>query len=409
MVSGQARSHLESVVLPFWIDRGIDERVGGFFTCFDNRGRQMVSTDKFTWSQGRFVWALARAADLARRGLLSIDAEQSIQWAERGAEFMLEHAVLADHTTRFVVGREGGAPEVEGQPERSVYADWFVVMGLAELARVSGERRWLDAAMPILDRARADHVAGTAPTPPYAVPEGHSAYGPKMILANTLLVVAQAATELDRHHHTRDQLAQSLTDVLWHREADGTFSEMPGPDSASLVHRHRVPGHAIEGLWVLLESLELLDDERDRAPLLESVSALCDLGWDPEHGGLLRYTDRTGPTQPTGTVSGTAYEELVQSTWSSKLWWVHSEAAATTAIAHRRYGDERSGGWFERIWDYTLRTFPGGDDGAEWIQIRDRAGQPLDQVVALPVKDPFHITRNLMQIVELEESAAGAA
>src|SRR5699024_3418186 len=123
MVSGQARRHLESVVLPFWIDRGIDERIGGFFTCFDNRGRHMVSTDKFTWSQGRFVWTLARATDLARRGLLSIDAEQSIQWAERGAEFLLEHAVLADHTTRFVVGRDGGVPEGEGQPERSVYAD----------------------------------------------------------------------------------------------------------------------------------------------------------------------------------------------------------------------------------------------------------------------------------------------
>ena len=39
--------------------------------------------------------------------------------------------------------------------------------------------------------------------------------------------------------------------------------------------------------------------------------------------------------------------------------------------------------------------------GLEWIQIRDRAGAPLDATVALPVKDPFHIARALLLLVEL--------
>jgi N-acylglucosamine 2-epimerase len=37
----------------------------------------------------------------------------------------------------------------------------------------------------------------------------------------------------------------------------------------------------------------------------------------------------------------------------------------------------------------------------EWLQIRTRDGAPQDKVVALPVKDPFHITRNLVLILEL--------
>ena len=158
---------------------------------------------------------------------------------------------------------------------------------------------------------------------------------------------------------------------------------------------------------MILEALELLGDERDRTPLLDSVVALCELGWDPEHGGLLRYTDSRGPTRPTGTHSGTPYEELVLNTWSTKLWWVHSEAAATTAIAAHQYGHPGADQWFQRIWEYTVGTFPGGEAGAEWIQIRDRTGAPMDQVVALPVKDPFHIIRNLMQLIELEEDHAG--
>jgi N-acylglucosamine 2-epimerase len=59
-------------------------------------------------------------------------------------------------------------------------------------------------------------------------------------------------------------------------------------------------------------------------------------------------------------------------------------------------------GWFERVWAYSFRVFPQPDAKVgEWIQIRDRRGEPLDRVVALPVKDPYHIARNLIQIVEL--------
>lgn len=399
----QARDQLETVVLPFWLANGVDDMFGGFFTSFDNRGRQRLSTDKFTWSQGRFVWLLSRAAALARIGRLDADPSELLEAAIRGAEFLLRHAVLPDGTTRFVVGREGGAPENHGQPDRSVYADWFVVMGLCELARETGQVKWMDFAAPILERSQHDHLTGIAPTPPYRVPSGHEAFGPRMILTNTLLVVAQAAKVLGyREEEMRQPLAAALEEMLTHRQSDGTFSEMPGPNPESMVSRHRVPGHAIEGIWVALESLDFLEDQRSRLPLLDSLTASCELGWDREYGGILRYTDSHAPIKPTGTTTGTDYENLVANTWSSKLWWVHSEASAATALAKYQYGHELAGKWFEQIWEYTLETFPAGNDGEEWIQIRDRYGEPLDQVVALPVKDPFHIIRNLMQIVALQ-------
>ena len=50
---------------------------------------------------------------------------------------------------------------------------------------------------------------------------------------------------------------------------------------------------------------------------------------------------------------------------------------------------------------YTFATFPDGP-GLEWTQIRSRNGKPLDEVVALPVKDPFHIARALLLLVELQ-------
>lgn len=46
--------------------------------------------------------------------------------------------------------------------------------------------------------------------------------------------------------------------------------------------------------------------------------------------------------------------------------------------------------------------FPNTDKGiGEWIQIRDRFGQPEEKLVALPVKDPYHILRNMLLLTEL--------
>lgn len=384
---------------------------GGFHTCFDNRGRTLVSTDKYTWSQGRFVWLLARAARLAERGLLDLgplaaDAGALIAHARRGAEFLVAHAVRDDGTCHFVTTTQGTPTTGPTGETSSVYADCFVVMGLAELAATTGEDRWLEAARPILARAERDIEHGTAPTPPYAIPPGVGAFGPRMILLNTLVVHAEALDRFGRFEaDDRSRLSTALDRMLDHRLADGTFQEMSPVDTTdddTLIARHRVPGHAIEGVWVGLAAATILGRDDVVAALVHGVAPLCASAWDDTHGGLFRYVDRSAPTTPRGRRTGTPYEDLVSRTWDTKLWWVHTEAAYTATLAARQYGDVAAAQWSERIWTYTTDTFPGGDDGAEWIQIRDRSGRPLDEVVALPVKDPFHIARNLMQLVELE-------
>lgn len=432
-----ARRQLEDVILPFWLENGIDTEHGGFFTCFDNRGRRRLSTNKFTWSQGRFVWLLARAARLADRGLLSpagprFDAGTLIRHAERGASFLLDHAVRPDGRCAYVLDERGGtALDEKGRPlpaERSIFADAFVAMGLAELTRYTGSPDHLPTIDVIVQRIADDVEAGDPPTPPYPLPPGCSGFGARMIVLNARLDQArahQAVLDQAGAHQTgsaqtgvhqaaaarrttaprsgnalpyADELRAARRAMVAHREDSGLFTETfvadPGKRDTVLA-RHRTPGHALEGIWMALEAGHLLGETGDHGDLVASVSALCEAGWDDEHGGLFRYVGVSGRPY------GGPYEDLVRRTWSTKLWWVHTEAAYATRLAAERYGDREAAGWFDRIWDYTLGTFPGGTDGEEWIQIRDRAGAPLDEVVALPVKDPYHIARNLMQIVEL--------
>ena len=47
-------------VLPFWEKYSPDLEFGGVFTCFSNNGSELLSEDKYIWSQGRMLWVLSR-------------------------------------------------------------------------------------------------------------------------------------------------------------------------------------------------------------------------------------------------------------------------------------------------------------------------------------------------------------
>ena len=108
--------------------------------------------------------------------------------------------------------------------------------------------------------------------------------------------------------------------------------------------------------------------------------------------------------KPVGDPGAAADEPMTGqlSGWGDKLWWIHSEALYTTLLCHFRTNDEEFLHWHNKVFDYTFSVFPNPDpEIREWIQILTREGVPQDKVVALPVKDPYHITRNLLLIIEL--------
>ncbi len=93
-------------------------------------------------------------------------------------------------------------------------------------------------------------------------------------------------------------------------------------------------------------------------------------------------------------------------TWDTKIWWPHAEALYATLLAHRVTGDDRFRTMHSKLFDYTFRTFPNPDRSVgEWIQIRNRQGEPLEKCVALPVKDPYHILQDVLLNIALLSGA----
>ena len=53
------RAVINETLFPFW-DKAVDRKNGGIFTCFHNSGANLLARDKYTWSQGRFLWMWCR-------------------------------------------------------------------------------------------------------------------------------------------------------------------------------------------------------------------------------------------------------------------------------------------------------------------------------------------------------------
>ena len=52
-------SQIQDNFLPYWL-KFVDREQGGILNCIHNNGDQRLSDNKFTWSQGRWLWVLAR-------------------------------------------------------------------------------------------------------------------------------------------------------------------------------------------------------------------------------------------------------------------------------------------------------------------------------------------------------------
>lgn len=399
---------LAGSIVPFW-RRAIDGRHGGVFTCWSNDGTRLLSRDKFTWSQGRFAWLWSRLAELAARGLLPGRPEDFLATAEKTVRFLAAHARLGDGRCAFLLSEDGVLKEAgPGRgPAPSIFADFFVVMGFAQFACARPDARMLDEAWSLFEDIDWRIATGDAPTHPAPTPPGYRSHAVAMIRLNTLLVLRAAGEGLA---DPRAALAQewvlaaagSLFDSFL--TPGGRIVELPPLKAANgdtLLARHVNPGHALEGLWMLLMVAAREGRADWVARATEAVRYAFAVGWDPVHGGLLHFVDCDGGA-PAGRAGDTAYEAGVRANWDKKLWWVHSEAIFTTLLCYRLTGDRAVRAHFEQVFDYAFRVFPHPDAAVgEWIQIRDRRGDPVESVVALPVKDPYHIARNMLQCLEL--------
>ncbi len=379
-LKGFLKNHLLELVMPFWERYAVDP-AGGLNTCIRDDGA-LVSRDKWLWSQWRAVWVYSTLYDRIERNDRWLEIADSIR------------AFSAKHGWNDEVGgwnlRLSGDGEVLDGP-KSIYADGFAIYGLTAFARATGSDEAAALAVKtadnVLRRLAAPH--DTIPAWPYPTPEGARIHGLPMMfslimwelgryLGEERYLAASRAMSDDvfENFHRRDR------DVVLERIAEDG-GEYPAPLGTAIV-----PGHAIEDMWFQIHiAREDCNNERI-ATACHIIDRHMALGWDDEYGGILLAVDADGR------------EEVGWKFADTKLWWPHTEALYATLLAYERTRDKRFLEWYDRVHEYAFSRFPVPEHG-EWTQKLNRRGKPITEVVALPVKDPFHLPRALIYCVDV--------
>lgn len=401
------REQIEKNFWPYW-ERHIDLTYGGVLNCLNNDGDELLSENKYSWSQGRFLWILASLYELSGKGKLHIDSRKLRKYMDGTLKFILNHCFLEDKSTVFLLERDGKKIKDSklGRYDTSIYSDCFVIIGICKYAQNVEDESLINVIEAVLSKVLSRISTKHFLTEPYPIPEGYRTHGVNMIMVNTLYEVIRT---LDRYRLNCDSYVERINEhidtILFDLYDEGLIREFASDDLSKeekLLDRHLNPGHTLESMWFIIEYLEAYQNIQPYIDRIGQISLKSfDMGWDQQYGGLLRFVDREGG-MPKGESASSQFEILIADTHDMKLWWPQSEALV---LFHKLYSltdDEAYKERYDRMKAYAFSIFPNEDVG-EWIQIRVQNGSPYEKNVALPVKDPFHILRAFIKIMEIEQ------
>jgi len=370
--------HLVNFIMPFWMKHAIDEK-GGICTCIRNDG-SLVNHDKLMWSQLRAIYTFSA---------LYSRIEQRQEWLDVARQ-------LVEFTSRcgrndkgewiFSVDRDGN--ELEGA--KTIYVDGFAVQGLAEYVRVTGDDKAKQLALDTFESMQNRLATpGSYPTWPYPIPDGMKAHGVSMICSYAYHELAKATGDqrvrdaaLEHANMVLDDYRKPDKQALMEYVAlDGSFVDSP-------EGRCVVPGHAIESMWFQIHQYQDLGMPDRVKQCVECIRWHIEKGWDPEYGGIMLGMDVNNQ------------EPVYWKFHDTKLWWPVTETLYALLLAHTICGEDWCMEWYWKVHDIAMTHYPSKEHG-EWIQKLDRQFNEIQTVVALPVKDPFHLPRALIMCVEL--------
>ena len=374
------RKTLLEDVVPFWLEHGLDEEYGGISNILDDEGN-VLGHDKYLWSQGRALWTFSALYNRIEK------RPEWLAFADHLYQYLASHGRDKKGRWRYRLDAEGNVLD----RDISIYVDGFVMHGLAEYHRATGNQDALQIALETYENTLARiNSPGSYQIAPYAIPPGMKAHGVAMGFAFYYYHLGKTADRSDICD-AGIKLAQEVVEDFYVPEKDAVleFVTLDGKFVDSPEGRACVPGHVIEAMWFLISIFE----ETGQADLIPTCCRLIrrhlELGWDEEYGGLKLALDIDGKEPPF---------------WRQpdcKPWWVQIEALVATAYAYLHTREDWCLEWHGKVqqWAFSHYPMPTG----EWTQWLDRKGNKTTSA-ALPVKDPFHLPRGLIYLMELFEN-----
>lgn len=408
---------LENNILRFWLDQMMDYEHGGFYGRMDGEGELHPEAEKGAILNARILWAFSAAFRVLKH-------PEYLEAATRAKDYIIEH---------FIDQEYGGvywSVDCEGDPldtKKQFYAIGFMIYGLTEYARATGDREALDYALDLYDcieehafdrehngyieactrewgrieDMRLSDLDANYPKSqnthlhiiePYTnllrcLKEAQaqescdyvSAIG--SVLPVGISVPPQTISEVEG---ALRNLVDIFTEKILNKETNhlDLFFGMDWTRGAGHLESY---GHDIECSWLLHEAALVLGDQQvlnKVEPIVQAVAQASAKGLRPD-GSLIHEANLD-----TGYVDDDLH------------WWVQAENVVGWYNIWQHFGDEEALNRAEKCWHYIKKQLIDYEHG-EWYWSRHANGllNTKDDKAGF-WKCPYHNSRMCLEIIE---------
>ena len=417
MMKREMQDVLENNILRFWLDQMMDYEHGGFYGRMDGNGELHKDAEKGAILNARILWAFSAAFRVLKH-------PEYLEAATRAKDYIIEH---------FIDQEYGGvywSVDCEGNPldtKKQFYAIGFMIYGLTEYARATGDREALDYALDLYDcieehafdrehngyieactrewgrieDMRLSDLDANYPKSqnthlhiiePYTnllrcLKEAQaqescdyvSAIG--SVLPVGISVPPQTISEVEG---ALRNLVDIFTDKILNKETNhlDLFFGMDWTRGAGHLESY---GHDIECSWLLHEAALVLGDQQvlnKVEPIVQAVAQASAKGLRPD-GSLIHEANLD-----TGYVDDDLH------------WWVQAENVVGWYNIWQHFGDEEALNRAEKCWHYIKKQLIDYEHG-EWYWSRHANGllNTKDDKAGF-WKCPYHNSRMCLEIIE---------
>ncbi len=385
---------LESNILPFWINNMVDRENGGFYGRIDGHGNLHSDAEKGGILNGRILWTFSAAYRV-------LGNSEYLEMATRAKDYIINH---------FFDREFGGtywSLDCKGNPKdtkKQFYAIGFMIYGLSEYVRATGNKEALDYAIRLfdcieehsLDRQYNGYIEACTrewgEIADMRLSDFDANY-PKS--QNTHLHIIEPYTNLyrvwkdERLEKALRNIIGIFTDKILNPETNhlDLFFENDWTRGAGHLESY---GHDIECSWLIHEAALVLGD----AEVLHRVEEIVPLVAKASEKGL----------NPDGSMiheanldTGHADRDL--------HWWVQAETVVGFYNIYQHFGDESALDKAFHCWQYIKDNLIDYENG-EWYWSRRPDGTlNLDDDKAGFWKCPYHNGRMCLEIIERAQNS----
>lgn len=381
----EMRSHLETVMIPFWKSLRDDE-FGGYYGFMDKELTVDKKYIKGCILNSRITWFFSNAYRVLKD-------ESLLAEAKHGYEFMRDYCIDRENGGIFWSMTYDGKPF---DSMKHTYNQAFAIYALSSYYEVSGDEEALNLAkglFEVIETKCKDEIGYKEAFNRVFEEIRNDATSENGIIAdktmNSLLHVFESYTELYRVSNWEpvkeklEWILHTFADKLYNPELH-RLEVFFDAQMHSILDLHSY-GHDIETAWLIDRCLDVLDDQNMRDLMSPITKDLTNQIFTVAFDG--------------NSLANECEKGVVDST---RIWWVQAETVVgfVNGYQHTPERAEYLEG-AKKVWAFIQNYLVDKRSGSEWFYEVNQAGEVFsDRPIVEPWKCPYHNGRMCLEILQ---------